>query len=94
MYQVETGIPVPDLDLVGSKQLKYPWDEMEVGDCFYVPAHECGSTGKYRKIGDAPIRATCERNKKGDGKHFVAVRIREDGVFVGIRVWRINPPED
>lgn len=67
---------------------------MEVGDSFYVPHNLCGIVGRKRTIGDAPMRAAYDRNQKADGKHFLAIIIRENGKPVGVRVWRINTPEE
>lgn len=33
MYEIHKGVPVPAL----KRTSKYPFDAMEVGDCFYVP---------------------------------------------------------
>lgn len=38
MYTVDKNVPVPDtVTRYGGGVAKYPWDQMEVGDSFFVP---------------------------------------------------------
>lgn len=37
MYKIEKGIEIPECKHGGGKNRKYPFDEMDVGDSFFVP---------------------------------------------------------
>jgi hypothetical protein len=37
-FEIEKGIPVPEYAGRGGRTNKYPWEDMEVGDSFFVPA--------------------------------------------------------
>jgi uncharacterized protein (DUF2249 family) len=67
--KIEKGIPLPS-------KSKYPWDEMEAGDSFFVK--EKRERGK--------LASACHmRNKKFPPQKYI-VRNFEDG----LRVWRIK----
>jgi len=69
-FKVEKNIPIPKY----SREHKYPWDEMDVGDSFYVSQESA-----------AGARASASsRAKDGHGKY--ASRTVEDGC----RIWRIE----
>lgn len=74
MYKIEKHVPAPE-DLGGMK--KYPFDDMEIGDSFFVP------NGKVRNIKQ---QVQYYQNKTEKRKRF-AVREVEGGV----RVWRVEP---
>ena len=51
-YQIDKGVPMPPISR-GKGRLVYPWDEMEVGDSFFVKdgkvktlSRSCGTYGK------------------------------------------------
>jgi hypothetical protein len=78
-FKIEKGIP---LCRPSSKSNKYPFDQMEVGDSFFVPHAEAKSArmaaltrnaGQYKKL---PKYVTVQR-------HFVTRTV--DG---GMRIWR------
>ena len=72
MFQIEKNVPIPPRR---EYKTKYPWDEMDVGDSFYVPNTKSGSIacGVYRA------------SKRFEGKKFISRS--EAG---GIRVWRVK----
>lgn len=84
MFAVEKDVPLTSRMHRGrmpSTDLKFPWDEMEVGDSFFVP------------VGDAdPLRLMNKITGSGNGA-FGAGHIKARTVFeseLGIRVWRVN----
>ena len=75
-YTIETGIPIPDIDMASSKT-HYPWGEMRVGDSFLVKGE---AKDKYKTA----ISAASHRGKKYEETY--ACRY----VSGGLRVWRIK----
>jgi hypothetical protein len=69
--KIDKGLPIPESVL--GRPLKFPWNEMEVGDSFIIKAQQYVS-----------VRANItHRNHKYRDRHFV-IRAFEDGY----RVWR------
>ena len=66
--KIDKDVPIP------SKSGKYPWDNMEVGDSFYIDV-------QVQKVGG---RITHVRKKWPDRKWVT----RKEGV--GTRVWRVK----
>jgi hypothetical protein len=65
-FQIETGIPVP------AARLKYPWDELDIEESFFV------------RDGNAGTISTSARNyAKKNGVRFVVRKVEG-----GVRVWR------
>ena len=75
-YVVESGIPIPDVDMTKSKR-HYPWKGMEVGDSFLVPAHLPGNCRNA---------ITAARHRGRDYGETYATRY----VAEGMRVWRVK----
>ena len=76
MFKVESDIPVPP-KVMGTKAKKYPWDDMEVGDSFFVP----NPPGHKRN----PLYTSAQgRNAQATAKY--SCRAESDGV----RVWRVE----
>jgi hypothetical protein len=73
--KIEKGIPMPT-------KKEYPWDEMEIGDSFFVKANDNDIVKTHSSIQSLGIRWF--RVHKPDGK--VATRKVEGGV----RIWRIK----
>jgi hypothetical protein len=71
-YPIEKGIPIPPIQ----KPYLHPWEDMEVGDSFFVPF----SIEKLRKV----ARSVGARQRHSS--HRYAIRTLLDGV----RVWRIE----
>lgn len=76
-YTIEKGIAIPNKR---TRRSKYPFDEMELGDSFFVPAK------KTQKI--VVLRSnllTLAKRADGSEKKFTTA-IQIDGV----RIWRIR----
>lgn len=69
MYKVEKNVVIPE-----TARQSYPWDEMSVGDSFFVPA------GKQKRVSVA----ACTRGARCNEKYSVK-RVGDD-----YRVWRIK----
>ena len=78
MYKVEKDVPIPENVSRGSKS-KYPWDEMEVGDSFFV-----ADADKRKK---KSISATISQHRKLNKNFGRFVTRSIDG---GLRVWRVE----
>jgi hypothetical protein len=76
-YKIEKGIPLPPPanGRPQSKPNSYPWDDMEVGDSFFV--HD------PQKVNSVKVSA---HNMNSRSKRKFTTRILDGG----IRVWRIE----
>jgi len=77
-YTIEHNIPTPK----NRYSPKYPWNEMEVGDSFFVPIE---STKPINVRG-----SVAGINRRRQDAKFFASSVRENGKPIGIRVWRIS----
>ena len=75
--KVENNVPIPQPN---TKQSKYPWNKMEVGDCFIVK-------GKYSHKKQVNIASTANGWAKRNNPN-AKFTVRKDEK--GIRIWRIN----
>ena len=68
-YEVEKGIEIP-----GGGKKKYPWDEMEVGDSFFIPG-----------LGEVPrnIASSAPTHRKKRGEKYTTRKVEG-----GYRIWR------
>lgn len=69
-FKIDKGIELTEAVTRGNN--KYPWDEMEIGDSFFVPG---------RKLHN--FLATLDNRNRKNGAHFVARTVEG-----GVRVWR------
>ncbi len=74
MYEIQRDVPV-------LSRRKYPVDNLNVGDSFYVPFSDL----PQHKNGSRSIRSAAHRYSKETGRKF-RVSIVENGV----RVWRVS----
>ena len=74
-FKIDKGIELPKRKAPVSHR-KYPWDELEVGDSFFIP--------KKKIVGIGNIRLAAEKrlNRKFSGRSVVEHRVK------GVRVWR------
>ena len=81
MYKIEKGIPIPNKLHGGGPKKKYPFDEMVVGDSFFVSCKKEDS----RKL-CATLKNSTQRlpNTK-----FTTVYVKEEKK-AGVRIWRIS----
>ena len=78
MYKIEKGIPSPRL---GSGSKVYPFNEMEVGDSFFVPYSDRDSKKVQANI------IVSVRNRRGLPKEF---KVRTRSILTGVRCWRVK----
>lgn len=81
-FKVEQGIELPPKPEPGRRAYKYPWDEMKVGDSFFVPAEE----GRARKMGQQIIGGGHTRARRQNQRRVFTFRQVEGGV----RIWRVQ----
>ena len=80
-------IAVPDKNLAKRGNRKYPWDELEVGDSFFVASGHRTVNQRQRQL------IACSQgwiNQFVSRKHvrFTTRIVEEDGVS-GVRIWRV-----
>jgi hypothetical protein len=75
---IEAGVPIPAT--IRSRRYRFPLDDMEVGDSFFV---EFASGDREKFLASA--RSLISRFGRNYGKRY-ATRSQEDG----FRVWRID----
>lgn len=79
---IDDGIPLPDRLYKGGRKAKYPFDQMAVGQSFFVPAD-----GEKKKS----VRAAAHgASKRYDGNRTFATRSTTENGVAGTRVWRIS----
>lgn len=85
MFEILKNLPVPQkyvLDKTGKRASKYPFDDMEMGDCLAFPA-ESIKDAEYKKIYSAAM-SYARRVKKGYTFRFGKI---EEGKF---GCWKIE----
>lgn len=75
------GLPAPPRASFGPRVSKYPWNDMQPGDSFFIPGGKI--TTFYTLTSDA---------RKKHGKNFRAYKLVEDGVE-GVGVWCLAEAE-
>tara|TARA_R100000656_G_scaffold32072_1_gene27844 strand:- start:711 stop:989 length:279 start_codon:yes stop_codon:yes gene_type:complete len=88
-FIIDSGIAVPEDYHVSVR--KYPFEEMDIGDSFFVgPTYE---EETQKKIGNrvAQARQTYQKRcvRQGDEVLFTQ-RMWKDADILGIRVWRVK----
>ena len=74
MYEIETGIPLPDTaDGAPKKNMKYGFHRLDVGQSIFVPDQRT----------DGSAACSAREHGRRNGKSFVARAV--DG---GVRIWR------
>ena len=98
MFKIEDSIPVPTISGRGRGGNVYPFDQLEVGQSFFVegeksisPSTVSAATARHKVPAEDGSTKT---NKKGEQvpvmvptKKFVSRKVEENGVK-GVRVWR------
>lgn len=67
MTEIKKNIPMPPFIKKGERQLKYPWREIEVGDCFDMPADQKNQTAAVGMANSAHSPKKFRRQKLEDG---------------------------
>ena len=83
MFEIEKDIPIPPLK-GNRKETLYPFNQMEVGDSFFVPFGEDEKLTKMRV--SASIGQRCRHYKKNGQPNRFSMR----SVGTGVRVWRVR----
>jgi hypothetical protein len=94
MYEIQKGVPIPSLKQARPPVFrKYKFDQMDVGDFFFVPGHKKNTMGTHaaaigKKLGMKFItRAlTMHRTKEG----WVICQAEDTGATAGVGVWRVE----
>jgi len=77
--EIEKNIPIPGKK-GGNRNLRYPWDKMEVNDSVFI-------TGKSQQTISHAAKEWTRRNNLS--KKFTTRIVTENGVK-GVRVWRVS----
>lgn len=77
-FKIEKGIPIPT-----HKKIKYPFDEMEVGDSFLI---ECINDPRKKKHIQSYVASVLNRYNKQEQK---TMKIKTRREKEGLRVWRV-----
>jgi hypothetical protein len=85
MYQLDSElIPVPPMERVRNCQPKYPYEQMQVGQSFFV-AYSSETHKSIRTMSTTIKSSICNYRKKNASKAFTSRTV--DG---GVRVWRVK----
>lgn len=90
MFEIKKGIPVPEHTGCHARKSKYPFHQMEAGDCFDAPRtgefFMFGKDKRYRKdrVQHNILNAAKMHSRKYGGK-FIAHCVDDNTV----RVWRV-----
>jgi hypothetical protein len=83
-YQIESGIPIEKADRKGNaRKSKYPFDDLEVGESFFVPATD-EKPKPWKSFGPVIYWA----NRRFDGKVFQIHKFDDEERGLGARIWR------
>ena len=88
-YKIDSGVPIPaDFRQTG---LKYPFDEMNVGDSFYISPRSEEETVKQLSNRIAQARQAYQKRmgKRREEVRFTQRMWTEDEV-AGYRIWRVK----
>jgi hypothetical protein len=75
VFEIEKGVPVPE-KATGGRRPKYPFENMSVGDSFFVP-------------GKSKMASTVASAEKRLGFKFKWAVVTHKGVD-GVRIWRVE----
>lgn len=87
--EIEKGIPVPPARPAGKggRESKYPFESMDVGDSFLVPANIAPADGDFSALRRLRLNlmTRCTKAGKRWGRRYTTRMVPE-----GVRVWRIE----
>jgi hypothetical protein len=75
MYEIEKGIPLP----TNTRNSKYPYKDMQVGDSFLIPSHPDDAADLLKRMRNSMFAAGKRHGIK------LTAAIDDEG---GVRVWR------
>jgi len=94
MYAVQKKIPEPPRINAGRRtgRRKYPFEELEVGDMFFVPGKTRNALGSHvsvtgKELGRKFSARTCYMRQDADGG-WDHCDENADGATLGVGVWR------
>lgn len=93
-FVIESGIPIPEIRRGGDRTSQYPFDKLEVGQSFFVPATETmPNPGKTLGV---TVSSATRRFKTATPPRVFTIRDKEkatvNGVeVIGARIWRVEP---
>ena len=79
---IDDGIPLPERPCNGGRKAKYPFDQMTVGQSFFVPA-DAARKGSVQG-------AAHTANKRFAGSRVFSTRSVTENGAAGVRVWRVS----
>lgn len=86
MYKIESGVKVPKIKhRTRENSLKFPIEDMKVGDSFFVPYGDKYDRKKAAAISSA-LHTSALRQLGGSG--FITIRSVHSNGQYGARVWR------
>lgn len=78
-FEIEKGIPMPEKQKKKTgAAAKYPWEQMEVGDSFFIPNPPTQANGRFTSM-------YAVASKRYAPKRFE--QRQENG---GLRIWRVK----
>ncbi len=88
-YKIDSEVPVPT-DF-RSTELKYPFEEMKVGDSFFIPPRSEEETVKGLGNRVAQARQTYQKRmaRREEEVRFTQ-RMRTEDDVTGYRIWRVQ----
>jgi hypothetical protein len=89
-FEIETGIPVPEIKRGGERANAYPFDTLEVGASFFIPESE--TLKNPAKTLASTVSSATRRFKSATPRRVFTIRGNEmkNGVK-GARIWRVAP---
>lgn len=97
LFAVNKNIPFPKTIRTGVKTpRKYPYETMEVGDCFFIPGKARNTLSTHnsnvgKKLGRKFRAKVCYMRKDEDGA-WELCEATDTGAVLGLGVWRFPDP--
>jgi hypothetical protein len=91
-FSIDKGVQLPPINRGGDRAQMYPFDQLEVGDSFFVPVSE--SMPNPGKTLASTVSSATRRYKTATPPRVFTIRanvVGPDGATKGARIWRIAP---
>ena len=85
MYNIETNIPLPNVNDGRGRKKKYPFTQMKIGDSFFVPNNKIETVR-------ASLYNPNNKNNLPKGSKFKILKVKEfrqGYAQEGVRCWRV-----
>lgn len=95
-YAIETGITLPTINRGGDRDNLYPFDALEIGQSFFVPATE--TMPNPAKTLASTVSTATRRYKSATPARVFTIRANvfqvegDSTTPKGARIWRVTPP--